>query len=418
MKATIINYWISGTLIMMLLLGGGIKAFAQNNESFFTVSGIVKDSQNKKKLSLVNISIPGTNIGTVTNADGEFALKVKNSLNAKEVEVSHIGYLNNRFPINGDESGKTILLTPNSKMLNEVIVRPGYPRQLLEQAIDRIAVNYSITPNLFTGFYRETAQKGKRYIQISEAVINIYKDSYTQKIDKDRVRIFKGRKLLSPKKSDTLAVKLMGGPYLSVLLDVVKNPEVLLDKETLSYYEYALEDPISIDNRQQFVISFKPIVVVPYALYYGKYYIDRETLAFTRIEFSLDMQDRNKAIDMMLVKKPLGLRFRPSEFSFLVTYKQQNGISYLNYIRSEAKFKCDWKRRLFSSGYTLVSEMVTTERESREIQMIPYRESFKKDQSFSDKVTDFYDENYWGAYNIIAPTESLEAAVKKLKKQQ
>lgn len=43
--------------------------------------------------------------------------------------------------------------------------------------------------------------------------------------------------------------------------------------------------------------------------------------------------------------------------------------------------------------------------------------SFKADQSLSDKVSDFADENFWGAYNIIEPTESLENAVYKLKKQ-
>ena len=42
---------------------------------------------------------------------------------------------------------------------------------------------------------------------------------------------------------------------------------------------------------------------------------------------------------------------------------------------------------------------------------------FKADQSLSDKVSDFADENFWGAYNIIEPTESLENAVYKLKKQ-
>ena len=44
--------------------------------------------------------------------------------------------------------------------------------------------------------------------------------------------------------------------------------------------------------------------------------------------------------------------------------------------------------------------------------------SFKADQSLSDKVLDFADESFWGAYNIIEPTESLENAVNKLKKQQ
>lgn len=416
MKTTVLQ-WI-GSLFIVLLLGSWLPLSAQNDESYITVSGVVKDAQTKKTLSYASVSIPGTNVGTVTNTDGEFSLKIKSSLAAKEVEISHLAYKNFRFSVAENETKKVILLVPHSRLLNEVTVRPDNPRKLIEDAIDKIGVNYSKEPNLFTGFYRETAQKGKRYIEIAEAIINIYKDSYSRSTGRDRVRIFKGRQLLSQKPSDTLAVKLLGGPTLAVLLDVVKNPDVLLDKDILAFYTYTLEDPVNINDRPQYVIAFQPNVTLPFALYYGKYYIDRETLAFSRVEFSLDMHDIDKATEMMLQKKPVGLRFKPSEFSFLITYKQQNGISYLNYLRCEAKFKCDWKRRLFSNKYDLISEMVTTEREVQPIQVIPYKESFKPDQAFSDKVSDFYDPDFWGAYNIIAPTESLDAAVVKLKKQR
>jgi hypothetical protein len=415
MKTTIVKWF--GCMLAVLLLATTSSLSAQVGESFYTVSGVVKDAQTKKTLGYVNVSVPGTNIGTVTNSDGEFVLKIKTSLQAKEVEFSHLAYKNARIAVDGINSEKIVSLVPNPRMLKEVVIRPELPRQLIDQAIDRIPSNYSKNPDLFTGFYRETAQKGKRYIQVSEAVVNLYKSSYSHSLSRDRVRIFKGRELLSQKASDTLAVKLMGGPTLAVMLDVVKNPDVLLDKEILQSYSYTMEDPVSIDNRLQYVISFKPSVILPIALYNGKYYIDQETLAFTRVEFSLDMQDIDKAINMMLVKKPVGLRFKPSEFSFLITYKQQNGIYYLNYVRSEAKFKCDWKRRLFSSKYDLVSEMVATDRTVQPAEAISYKESFKSDQSFTDKVSAFYDNSYWESYNIIAPTESLDAAVNKLRKQ-
>jgi hypothetical protein len=37
----------------------------------------------------------------------------------------------------------------------------------------------------------------------------------------------------------------MGGPYMSVLLDVAKNRDILLDKEMLASYSYTLEDPVN-----------------------------------------------------------------------------------------------------------------------------------------------------------------------------
>ena len=99
-----------------------------------------------------------------------------------------------------------------------------------------------------------------------------------------------------------------------------------------------------------------------YALFIGKLYIDYERLSFTRAEFGLDMANRVKAVEAILHKKPVGLRFRPQEVAYLVTYKQQGTKTYLNYIRNVIRFKCDWKKRLFSSSYTAFSEMVVTDR--------------------------------------------------------
>ena len=445
-----------GFILMILLACGvtSIKAQDSADDEFITVSGVVKDKQTRKKLEYVNISIPGTNVGTITNNDGEFSIKVKNGLHARQVEVSHIGYLNGLIPVNDKDILEcTVLLEPNMNTLSEVIIRAGDPRYIVEEAIEKVNKNYIATGSMLTGFYRETAQKGRRYINISEAVIDVYKTPYKDRnverdrvqiykgrkllsekasdtlavkllggpnlsvyVERDRVQIYKGRKLLSEKASDTLAVKLLGGPNLSVYVDVVKNPDLLLDPNILPYYAFRMEESVMLNDRPHYVISFQPQAILPYALYYGKLYIDKERLSFSRAEFALSMDDRNKATEAILRKKPFGLRFKPVEVAFLVTYKERDGMSYLSYIRNEVRFKCDWKRKLFSTNYTIVSEMVVTDGKEQN-NSIPYRMSFKADQSLSDKVSDFADENFWGAYNIIEPTESLENAVYKLKKQ-
>lgn len=363
MKAMHKQLW--GYLLITLSLAGFTPLQAQTDSAdeggYITLSGIVKDKKSKKSLEYVNISIPGSTTGTVTNADGEFSFKVKDSIHAKEVEISHLGYFNSKIELNGkDVEEQTVWLTPYTNMLDEVIIHARDPRYLVEEAIKKIPANYSSKHSLLTGFYRETAQKGRRYINISEAVIDIYKTPYDEGVDRDRVQIFKGRKLLSQKASDTLAVKLLGGPNLSVYVDVVKNPDVLLDLESLPYYKFRMEESTTINDRPQYVINFEPQAILPYALYYGKLYIDKERLSFTRAEFFLDMNDHNKATQAILRKKPFGLRFKPVEVSFLVNYKERNGLTYLSYIRNGVRFKCDWKRKLFSTNYTILSEMVVT----------------------------------------------------------
>lgn len=388
----------------------------------FTVSGVVRDKESRKKLENVAVSLVGTPIGTVTNAEGVFSLKIPHMDTIPQLELSHIGYMNARFSASAPEGSNnmyaTILMIPIALQLNEVVAYGNTARRIVEEALERIPKNYPSGESMTSAFYRETVQKGHRYISISEAMLDVYKTSYRQRTsDRDKVQIDKARKLLSQKQSDTLGVKVVGGPNLPLFMDVVKNAYALFDEETLDYYSFVQEPSVFIDDRLQYVISFRPRVKLDYALYVGRVFIDREHLAFTRAEFELDLSDRERAIAAILYKKPLGLRFRPLKVSFLITYRQHDEVTCLNYICNEMCFKCDWKRRLFSSSYVARSEMVAVDREEHPERVIARRDAFKPYQVFYDIVKEYWSEDFWKDYNIIEPTESLEDAVKKLRKQ-
>ena len=411
---------IMGWLIFFLLLDIAPLQAREEVDGYFTVTGVVRNKDDRKKLENVNVSVPGTNIGTVTNSDGLFSLKIKDAEIVRGLEVSHIGYLNTQISLkeNKDLSALTVWMMPAPNLLSEIVIFGNNARGIVEEAIRKIPVNYSPNENMLTTFYRETVQKRRRYISVSEAVIDVYKTAYNDRVPvKDKVQLQKGRRLLSQKTSDTLAVKVVGGPSLAIYLDVVKNQDALLNMGDLDYYEFHIEEPVNFDNRMQYVISFRPKVNLMYALFYGKLYIDFEKLAFTRAEFSLDMKNKTKAVEAILHKKPLGLQFKPQEVSYLVTYKEQNGKTYLNYIWNTIRFKCDWKKRFFSSGYTVYSEMVVTDRQEDNFTAISNKTAFKEKQVFYDLVDEYWNEDFWKEYNIIEPAESLEHAVNKLKKQ-
>jgi hypothetical protein len=400
-------------LVIFLLSLISINVAAQSGE-LISINGIVKDQKSHHELEYVNVVAVGTNQGTVTNTDGIFTLKVRG---ARIIEFSYIGYQTVRLSIESlKQAGNVIYLKPKSVLLNEVVVSPVDAAKIVAEAVKRIPANYNNYPSMLTGFYRETIQKKKKFINITEAITNAYKTPYTEDIDLDRLKIFKGRKLVSPKLSDTLAVKLEGGPNAVLFLDMIKNKEELLDESSRQDYDYSFVDYISIDGRNHYAIRFKPNKITEYPLYEGVIYIDQDTYTISRMEFRADMSDPLKVTHMILKKKPAGLIFKPSILSYLVDYRMQDGKSYLNYIRSDIKFKCDWHKKLFHTSYAIVSEMVMTDRENNPTNKINYRDSFKDTQILSDKVTDFYDPDFWGDYNIIEPTESLENAVLKLKK--
>ena len=205
---------------------------------------------------------------------------------------------------------------------------------------------------------------------------------------------------------------------MPVYLDLAKNEEELLSFDMLPCYRFDMGIPVSIDNRMQYVVHFQPMVKLEVALYKGVLYIDQETLAFTRAEFELDLSDREKATKSILRKKPAGLRFKPQRISYLVSYRFQDGKPHLNYIRNDIRFKCDWKKRLFSSSFTTCSEMVMVDRMEEPEERIKSKDAFKQRDVFYDMVEAYWNEDFWKDYNIIEPTESLESAVKKLQKQK
>ena len=411
MKRNIFLTWI---LLWMLVA----SSWAQG----LLVTGIVKDKETRKALANVNVSVQGSNIGTVTNSDGVFSLKVSQEELGRGIHVSHIGFQNLFLPADALTSSSkrpTIWLTPTAITLDMVNVYGGDPLELVEKALKKIPQNYAAHDHLFSAFYRETIQKRKRYIGISEAVLDVYKTDYKMRdISHDRVQILRGRRLQSQKSSDTLAVKIAGGPNMPVFLDIVKNGEDLLNVNMLHCYRFAMQISMSIDDRMQYVVAFEPRMILDYPLYRGLLYIDQKTLAITRAEFELDMSDEEKSARFILRRKPTGLRFKLQEVSYLVTYRYQDGKSYLNYLRNNIRFKCDWKKRLFSSTFTTSTEMVMVDRSDRPEERIRMKDAFKQREVFYDVVDAYWNEDFWKDYNIIEPTESLESAVKRLKKQK
>jgi hypothetical protein len=179
--------------------------------SFVTISGMVKDKDSKKGIPGVSISLEYSPVGTVSNNDGMFSLTIPAADPNGRIKAEQLGYLSttislSELPANGKSI--TILMASSAKMLKEVVVRGGKPDEIVAEAIKKIPVNYSPSRNLFTAFYRETVQKGKRYIGVSEAIVDVFKTPYTQRINNgERVQIKKERRLISQNNHDTLAVK-------------------------------------------------------------------------------------------------------------------------------------------------------------------------------------------------------------------
>ena len=379
----------------------------------FSIRGIVRDAGTGKPLDAVSVTIPGTRLATITNKDGAFI--IKSDTVPEQLSFTLLGYNSQTVPVNGAEM--RVRLSRSSLLLDPATVVYGSPRALVRYAIDKIKDNMADEPELFDCFYRETVQKRQRYIYISEAVTKTYKAAWSNLFGRDRAAVVKSRLLKSPRASDTLSVKVLGGPVMAADLDLVRTRSMLLTEAELDQYNFEMLSPDVIDGRSQYVIRFYPAVEEEYALQQGKMYIDRQTFAFTRIEASLDVSDPAKATRAMLVNRPSGLRFRPREMSLLLNYKEENGYYRLSYLKTTFRFNCDWRKRLLATDFTAISEMVVTNRHNG-ADAIPIQraEEFSSKASLADKTLYYADPDFWKDYNIIEPSISLEQAIGRLKK--
>lgn len=398
--------------IAVLLLSVGV-AFGQDTHArlSYTVSGTVTDSRSGKPLESVHVSIPGRHQATVTNADGYFVLKSDSRID--NVEFSFLGYRSRRL-----KASETmyVSLVRESLQLSESSIVTGDPHAIVMAALDHVWDSYCTEPELLKCFYRETVQKRSRYTYVAEAVARLYKGRYNRNTGADAAALEKSRILVSQRSRDTLSVKTMGGPTQAITHDIVKNGDIIFNDIDLPLYQFKMEMPAYIGDRLQFVISMSPAAETEYALYNAKLYIDRELLTFTRIEASLDMSNRGKATRMLLVSKPSGLRFFPEEASIVINYRLgEQGKTRLEYFRTEMRFTCDWRKRMFRTRYTTVNEMVITD-VLPEATPISRKERFRSSEYLVDKAYEFQDPDFWKDYNIIEPSESLEHAIGRLRR--
>lgn len=378
--------------------------------------GIVVNDNTNDELPFAAVEAEGSNVATVTNIDGEFTLKLEEDSDVSAIKISYIGYNSKVVPLTDFRENKyiNIKLSPASAQINELTIRPVNGPEFIDDVLNKVAENYNPEPQMMTGFYREAIKNRRRYVAISEAVVDIFKSGYNKALQFDQVKIDRGRKSADVEKMDTILLKLQGGPAVSLLLDVVKNPYVLLTEEYEKIYDFSLENVISLDDRLHYVVFFKqkPYITDPY--YYGRLYIDMDKLAISEAEFSLNIENEEEASRFFIQRKPIGMTILPQAASYRTSYIIEDDKWYFNYARAEVKLKIDWDKRLFNSKYTLMTEIAITDRKTGLAEKINFKERFKKSDVLDDMIYTYFDPDYWGAYNVIEPDQSIESAIRKL----
>lgn len=415
------QYWACFVMVMMfstsMMATKALKKERVWEEGTFKeIKGKVVDAKSGDDLVFANVTLEGTNIATVTNSEGNFAIKVPNDMVGKKLIISYIGYEQKSIAVSELKSDKNkIKLSVLTVSLDAITVFPKDPDLLIQAVLNNRKENYTQDENMMTAFYRETIKKGRNYASLSEAVIDVYKHAYNNHKN-DAVKLLKGRKSVDYSKLDTLVFKLQGGPYSTLMLDIMKSPHMILRYSELEHYDFEIANITRQDNRLLYVLNFKQKEWIEEPLFYGTLYIDSETMAVVSASYNVNTEDKDAVGRMFIRSKPASADVYPTKASYLVTYRENNGKWIYGYSRGEITFKVNWKKKLFNTNYHTAIEMAVTDWEKTTEKAFKGDNRLKSSIIMSDEQVGFSDPDFWGAYNVIEPEKSIESAIKKIQK--
>ena len=391
----------------------------QDTLKFKEFRGSVMDAVTNDELVFATISVDNTNISSVTNTEGEFALKIPDSLINRNIAVSFLGYQKKLIPISSlAKTDNTILLEPISIALEQIdLVAPKNALELVKQMLNNKGENYLENPVKMTAFYRETIKRRNKNASLAEAVAYIYKQPNSS-ARKDIIDLYKSRKSTNYSRLDTVALKLQGGPFTPLFVDVMKYPEYIFGENLISYYDFAFLKASTINSKPVYVVSFKQKEGVLEPMFYGKLYIDSATRALASAVFNLNVEDRERASNLLVRNKPNDIEVYPTDASYRVDYRILNGKWYYGYGNVQLAFIVNRRGKLFNSKYYVSSEMAITDwQENGSGSHIRWRDRMKPSIIISDEASGFSDPEFWGAYNVIEPEKSIKSAIGKIQRQ-
>lgn len=390
---------------------------SQQQDSVHVLRGRVLGGDTNQPLVNASITVQRANVSSITNQDGYFSIRVPASTRNANLVIRHLGYENREVPVITliDNPNNHIVLAPSPIQLGEVQVVSGDGIKLVQEALERIPQNYPEDPTMMVAFYREAVKKGSRHISLVEAVLDVYKASY-RSYSNDQSRIYIGRKATDISPRDTVLLKFQGGISDALMLDIAKNPEIVFGTEGAEY-DYHIEGLININDKPHYVISFTPRPGITDILFRGTIYLEAESLAFARMEFNMNVEDRKDATNIFIRRKPSRMRVEVTHARYVADFMENDGKWFFNYSATDVGFRVRWTNRffgLFATTYTISSEMAITDKYSDNVVKFPRSERIRSTDVIAEKVEYFLDPDFWGEYNVIEPDQEINDAIKRL----
>src|SRR5450432_2857052 len=328
-------------LIFLILIGRPVvKAQQSRDLPPICLKGTILNASSGEAIPYATIRVSSNGINTMSNENGRFIFKIPGGLKDEEIFISHVGFKPQSIHINLSDTGtRFIKLREDVNDLPEVVIKKMNPLELLKNAISKIPDNYATQPYRIGGFYRMTGRKEKRIIDLSEAVFNIYYETYQRKnsqfnlvksrVDKD-LTAFNG--------ADNVSMGLDPSAVTSIdMLSDVKESD-LLDEKGLASHDFVFKGLVNYNSRPAYEIDFDQKDGIKKSLFKGKILLDADDLAFLELNIHLSPKGIAYYDWGFFMKMMLGMAHVKANIladNKLITYRKYGGKYYLHRAENE-----------------------------------------------------------------------------------
>ena len=440
------------------------------------LKGKVADFLTFQPIESASVYIENTTIGSITNADGNFVLKVPQQHLQDTLVISSIGYKSFRVVISEFENGSDIFLEEDVASLDEVVIvadpRPTTGNGIVEKAIEKLPKNLPDQAYLQKGFLRHKERNKKEYKWLIESAITLYDSSYAAGAkDNLKINVDETRKSYDLRDVDSLFtysayLKSMNSKASNLnrnsiktsslieaikwndsrvnglenlfkgKLNLVRNSNVsgaLLGKNMLEKHQFEL-DTILVDNGRKiykikiekgadFVGLNTPNIYNEGFEPKGWIYIYYDNYAIKKVEYEL------VAASDVQKKRSKSLFDTQTIHKLVMTYKDYDGKMYPNYIyyetpklvntgdRSSDRIKTEAEPGFDKDEqyyYTIQEILFSDIIQDPELVKQELRQNDWSADIFSSKP---YNESFWKSYNVLLESKEEEKLIQDLSKR-
>jgi hypothetical protein len=403
------------TIVCASYMSGNAKTEIYNNfkiEKYSPQSEVIKikgriiDKKTGEPVPYVNIAIVGVPIGTISNQNGDFELKIPGQLEDREFSISAIGYGMISLSVAEYKAREDVLieLIPEEYKIEEVDIQAKslvfYKR--IKETIGKFNDNYYQKPYNYDIYYRCEKMKNDTLTRLREAAVKIY-DSKGY-VRNNTHKVFKQRnyKFLQVKRNFESSSLADASTNLDDLLemDIVRISGNVLDKKYLDLFDLKLERITEYDNDSVWVISYKcekPKLSYTgdyYAVKYeGKLYINQKDMAVVKNETSVESSNYSELGRSFYVNEDKqGWKRNSVKYDFTVIYKKHSGFYYLSYVNYNRYHVLENKKTGIIKNEQIKTEMMINKIEIETPEKIEQR-------AYYENIP--FDKDFWENYNYM-----------------